>query len=96
MELSNGAVLAALQLVLCRQITWHKRPAILTSLHALGLIQSIDQKPPPNANYLPPLKIAILTDKGRREIARIETSTHLAEWLAADYLATIIEAAALI
>jgi len=96
MESSNGAILEALQLVLYRQIMWHKRPAIFTSLHSLGLIEAVDQRTPPNAHYLPPLKIAMLTDKGRREIARIETSTHLTNWLAADYLGTLIETAALV
>jgi hypothetical protein len=94
MEFNNGNVLAALHLVLYRQIPWHKRPAILTSLVLQGLIQSIDHKPPASATYLPPLKIAILTDKGRQEIARIDASKHLAGWLGNDYFVTFMEEAA--
>jgi len=94
MDFSNGTVLEALRLVLHRQIPWHKRPAILTSLHSQGLIQGVDDKPPPNAKYLPPLKIAILTDKGQKEIERIEASKHLAGWLSDDYFATVMQDAA--
>jgi len=93
MEFDNGTVLEALRLVLHRQIPWHKRPAILMSLRSQGLIHSVDHKPPPSAMYLPPLKIAILTAKGKQEIARIEGSMHLTGWLSDDYFAAFIEKA---
>ena len=95
MECSNGTVLEALRLALYRQIPWHKRPAIFTLLHAQGLIQSVDHKPPPGAAYLPPHRIAILTEKGQKDIKRIETSMHIAGWLGHDYFETVMEQAAL-
>lgn len=91
MEFNNGAALEALRLALYRQIPWHKRPAIFTSLRTLGLIQIIDQKPPPSTKYLPPLQIAIVTEKGQKEIQRIEASMHLGGWLNDDYFATFLE-----
>jgi hypothetical protein len=90
MEFNNGAVLAALRLALHRQIPWHKRPAIFTLLRSLGLIQTVDQKPPPSTKFLPTLQIAILTDKGQKEIQRIEASTRVPGWLDDDYFATFL------
>ncbi|WP_296652009.1 hypothetical protein [Paraburkholderia sp.] len=90
MEFSNGAVLEALRLALYRQIPWHKRPAIFTSLRSHGLIQTIDQKPPPSTKCLPTHRIAILTDKGQKEIQRIEASKHVSGWLDDDYFATFL------
>jgi hypothetical protein len=90
MEFKNGAVLEALRLALYRQIPWHKRPAIFTLLRSQGLIQTVAQKPPPSTKYLPPLQIAILTDKGQREIQRIEASRHVSGWLDDDYFATFL------
>ncbi|QBR01153.1 hypothetical protein [Paraburkholderia pallida] len=90
MELNNRAVLEALRLALYRQIPWHKRPPIFTSLRSQGLIQTIDQKPPPSTKFLPTLQIAILTDKGQKEIERIEASTHVSGWLDDDYFATFL------
>lgn len=94
MEFSNGAVLEALRLALYRQIPWHKRPAIFTSLRSQGLIHTVDLKPPPSTKYLPTLQIAILTDKGQKEIQRIEASKHVFGWLDADYFATFLAAVA--
>lgn len=90
MEFNNGAVLDALRLALYRQIPWHKRPPIFTSLRSQGLIQTVDQKPPPSAQYLPAFQIAILTDKGQKEIQRIEASKHVSGWLEDDYVATFL------
>ncbi|HEV3430214.1 MAG TPA: hypothetical protein VG320_20230 [Paraburkholderia sp.] len=91
MEFNNGAVLEALRLAQYRQIPWHKRPAIFTSMRTLGLIQIVSQKPPPSTKYLPPLQIATVTDKGEKEIQRIEASKHLSGWLDDDYFATFLE-----
>ncbi|NIE66440.1 hypothetical protein [Burkholderia sp. Ax-1719] len=90
MEFNNGAVLEALRLALHRQIPWHKRPAIFTALRSQGLIQIVDQKPPPSTRYLPPLQIATLTVKGQSEINRIEASSHVSGWLDDDYFATFL------
>jgi len=90
MEFNNGAVLEALRLALYRQIPWHKRPAIFTLLRSQGLIQTIGQKPPPSTKYLPAVQIAALTDKGQREIQRIEASKHVSGWLNEDYFATFL------
>ncbi|MBB2926511.1 hypothetical protein [Paraburkholderia silvatlantica] len=90
MEFNNGAVLEALRLALYRQIPWHKRPAIFTSLRAQGLIQTVAQIPPPSTKSLPTLQIAVLTDKGQREMQRIEASKHVSGWLDDDYFATFL------
>ena len=90
MEFSNGAVLAALRLALHRQIPWHKRPAIFTLLRSQGMIQTVAQIPPPSTKFLPTFQIAILTDKGQREIQRIEASMHVSGWLDDDYFATFL------
>jgi hypothetical protein len=90
MEFNNGAVLEALRLALYRQIPWHKRPAIFTSLRSQGLIGIIDQKPPLGTKFLPTLQIAVLTDKGQKEIQRIEASMHVSGWLDYDYFATFL------
>ncbi|WP_395065058.1 hypothetical protein [Paraburkholderia silvatlantica] len=90
MEFNNGAVLEALRLALYRQIPWHKRPAIFTALRAQGLIQTVAQTPPPSTKSLPTLQIAVLTDKGQREIQRIEASKHVSGWLDDDYFATFL------
>lgn len=90
MEFNNGAVLEALRLALYRQIPWHKRPAMFTRLRSQGLIEIIDQKPPPSTKFLPTLQIAVLTDKGQKEIQRIEASLHVAGWLEDDYFATFL------
>lgn len=39
MKYANGAVLEALHLARYRQIPWHKRPPVFTSLQALGLVR---------------------------------------------------------
>jgi len=94
MELSNGTVLGALRLALYRQIPWHKRPSAFSALRFQGLIQVVDQKPPPSTKYLPSVQMVVLTDKGRKEIGRIEASEHVAGWLDNDYFATVLEEAA--
>ncbi|MCP3715106.1 MULTISPECIES: hypothetical protein [unclassified Paraburkholderia] len=90
MEFNNGAVLEALRLALHRQIPWHKRPPIFTLLRSHGLIQTVDQAPPPSTKFLPTLQIAVLTDKGQSEIRRIEASKHVSGWLDDDYFATFL------
>lgn len=90
MEYNNGAVLEALQLALYRQIPWHKRPAIFSALRSQGLIDIFDQKPPPSTKFLPTVQIAILTEKGQKEIQRIEASKHVPGWMEDDYFATFL------
>ncbi|MEM5310562.1 hypothetical protein [Paraburkholderia sp. JHI869] len=90
MEFNNGAVLEALRLALHRQIPWHKRPAIFTWLRSQGLIQTIEQKPTASTTYLPAHQIAILTDKGQKELQRIEASKNVSGWLDDDYFATFL------
>jgi hypothetical protein len=80
MKYANGAVLEALHLVRYRQIPWHKRPAIFTSLQALGLVRIAAQQPPVDTRYYTPVQIAELTDKGRDEAARLEARRRSPAW----------------
>ncbi|WP_321957378.1 hypothetical protein [Paraburkholderia bannensis] len=91
MEFNNGAVLEALLLAAHRQIPWHKRPPIFTSLRAQGLLTIVDQKLPPSTKFLFPVQIAALTDKGQNEIHRLESSKSRRGWLDDDYIATFLE-----
>jgi hypothetical protein len=93
MKYANGAVLEALQLVRYRQIPWHKRPAILTSLQALGLVRIVAQQPPVDARHYTPVRIAELTNKGRGEAARLEARRQSPDWereRQADYVADVV------
>jgi hypothetical protein len=80
MKYANGAVLDALHLAQYRQIPWHKRPPIFTSLQALGLVRAVTQQPPIDTRYYTPVQIAELTDKGREEAARLEARRQSLEW----------------
>lgn len=54
------------------------------------MIQTVDQIPPPSTKFLPTLQIAVLTDKGQKEMRRIEASKHVSGWLDDDYFATFL------
>ncbi|SAL54650.1 hypothetical protein AWB69_05826 [Caballeronia udeis] len=89
MKYANGAVLEALHLAQYRQIPWHKRPAIFTSLHSLGLIDTVLQQPPVDPKYFTPTPIAVLTEKGKSEAERLEACKRTQDWeyeQLADYL----------
>jgi len=86
MKYANDVVLEALRLALYRQIPWHKRPAIFTVLRALGLIDTVDRKPPANIQYCASLPVAVLTDKGRQEMARLEASRGASGWSEGGYV----------
>lgn len=93
MKYANGAILDALHLAQYRQIPWHKRPAIFTSLQALGLVRIVAQQPPVDTRHYIPVQIAELTDKGREEAARLEARTQSPEWERqrhADYAADVV------
>lgn len=80
MKYANGAVLEALHLARYRQIPWHKRPPVFTSLQALGLVRTVAQQPPVDTRHYTPIQIAELTDKGREEAVRLEARSLTPEW----------------
>lgn len=89
MNYANDAVLEALHLVQYRQIPWHKRPAVLTSLRGLGLIDTARQQPPVDVRYFSPVHIAVLSEHGKRELLRLEALSRSKDWeqeRLADYL----------
>lgn len=80
MKYDNGAVLEALHLALYRQIPWHKRPPIFTSLQAVGLVRTVAQQAPIDTKHYTPVQIAELTDKGKEEAARLEARRQSPDW----------------
>ena len=80
MKYDNGAVLEAFHLARYRQIPWHKRPPVFTSLQALGLVRTVAQQPPVDTRHYTPVQIAELTSKGREEAARLEARRQSPDW----------------
>ncbi|MFM0239693.1 hypothetical protein [Paraburkholderia phytofirmans] len=80
MKYDNGAVLEALHLAQYRQIPWHKRPPVFTSLQALGLVRTVVQQPPVDTRHYTPVQIVELTDKGKEEAARLEARQQSPDW----------------
>jgi hypothetical protein len=79
MNASNEMVLDALHRVLYRQIPWHKRPATFSSLRAVGLIEPVRQRAAVGARE-PASDIAMVTERGRAEIDRLERCRSLSNW----------------
>ncbi len=78
---SNEIVLDALRRVQYRQVPWARRPGVFGYLRALGLLGIVRQKTvAPGAGFHAPVDIAILTDTGRKECARLEHEERLPDW----------------
>ncbi|MFP3562908.1 hypothetical protein [Paraburkholderia sp. SIMBA_030] len=93
MKYANGAILDALHLARYRQIPWHKRPPIFTSLQAPGLVRTVAQQPPVDTRHYTPVQIAEVTDKGGEEAVRLESRSQSPEWERerhADYVADAV------
>src|ERR1700694_1626750 len=78
---SNEAVLEALRRAQYRQVPWTKRPGVFEYLRALGLMALVRQRTvAPAPGFHAPVDIAVLTDKGRAEFARLARDERLLSW----------------
>lgn len=97
---SNEAVLDALRLVQYRQVPWARRPGVFEYLRSLGLMDTIRQKTvAPAPGFHAPVDIAVLTDSGRAEFARLERDEKLPAWVdrrADDYVLSEASAVAIL
>ncbi len=78
---SNEAVLDALRRVQYRQVPWARRPGVFEYLRTLGLMDTVRQKTvAPAPGFHAPVDIAVLTDNGRAEFARLERDEKASDW----------------
>jgi len=78
---SNEAVLEALRRVQYRQVPWAKRPSVFQYLRSLGLMDTVRQRTvAPAPGFHAPVDIAVLTDKGRAEFARLARDERALSW----------------
>jgi hypothetical protein len=79
---SNEAVLDALRRVQYRQVPWARRPGVFEYLRTLGLMDTVRQKTvAPAPGFHAPVDIAVLTDNGRAEFARLERDEKAPDWV---------------
>ncbi|WDD94394.1 hypothetical protein Bsp3421_004515 [Burkholderia sp. FERM BP-3421] len=79
---SNEAVLDALRRVQYRQVPWARRPGVFEYLRTLGLMDTVRQKTvAPAPGFHAPVDIAVLTDNGRAEFARLERDEKGSDWV---------------
>ncbi|WP_246797698.1 hypothetical protein [Burkholderia perseverans] len=79
---SNEAVLDALRRVQYRQVPWARRPNVFEYLRNLGLMDTVRQKTvAPAPGFHAPVDIAVLTESGRAEFARLERAERLSTWI---------------
>ncbi|CAM2150583.1 MULTISPECIES: hypothetical protein [Paraburkholderia] len=87
---SNEAVLEALRRVQYRQVPWARRPEVFQYLRNLGLMDTVRQRTvAPAPGFHAPVDIAVLTDRGRAEFARLardERTLHWTDQRMADYV----------
>jgi hypothetical protein len=92
---SNEAVLEALRRAQYRQVPWARRPGVFQYLRALGLMDTVRQRTvAPAPGFHAPVDIAVLTERGRAEFARLEHNERLLSWTAQrmnDYVVTPLE-----
>jgi hypothetical protein len=88
---SNEAVLEALRRAQYRQVPWARRPGVFEYLRALGLMETVRQRTvAPAPGFHAPVDIAVLTDRGRAEFARLARDERSLNWTARrmnDYVA---------
>ncbi len=96
---SNEAVLEALRRAQYRQVPWARRPGVFEYLRALGMMDTVRQRTvAPAPGFHAPVDIAVLTDRGRAEFARLARDERSLDWdrhRANDYVAAEPRAAAL-
>ncbi|MBB3259541.1 hypothetical protein F4827_004416 [Paraburkholderia bannensis] len=88
---SNEAVLEALRRVQYRQVPWARSPKVFQYLRNLGLMDTVRQRTvAPAPGFHAPVDIAVLTDRGRAEFARLARDERTLQWTdqrTADYVA---------
>jgi hypothetical protein len=78
---SNEVVLEALRRAQYRQVPWARRPGVFQYLRALGLMETVRQRTvAPAPGFHAPVDIAVLTDRGRAEFARLERDERAMTW----------------
>jgi hypothetical protein len=78
---SNEAVLEALRRAQYRQVPWARRPGVFEYLRALGLMETVRQRTvAPAPGFHAPVDIAVLTERGRAEFARLERDERSLQW----------------
>ncbi|WP_233829375.1 hypothetical protein [Paraburkholderia sp. ZP32-5] len=78
---SNEAVLEALRRAQYRQVPWARRPGVFQYLRALGLMDTVRQRTvAPAPGFHAPVDIAVLTERGKAEFARLEHDERLLTW----------------
>jgi hypothetical protein len=96
---SNEAVLEALRRVQYRQVPWARRPQVFQYLRDLGLMDTVRQRTvAPAPGFHAPVDIAVLTDRGRAEFARLARDERTLQWSAhrvADYALEYVASAGL-
>jgi hypothetical protein len=80
---SNQAVLEALRRAQYRQVPWARRPGVFEYLRALGLMETVRQRTvAPAPGFHAPVDIAVLTERGRAEFARLARDERSLAWSA--------------
>ncbi|HEY3596968.1 MAG TPA: hypothetical protein VGL08_05560 [Paraburkholderia sp.] len=96
---SNEVVLEALRRAQYRQVPWARRPGVFEYLRALGMMDTVRQRTvAPAPGFHAPVDIAVLTDRGRAEFARLARDERSLNWdshRTTEYVAVEPRAAAL-
>ncbi|MFX1672625.1 hypothetical protein PWR63_10145 [Paraburkholderia sp. A2WS-5] len=91
---SNEAVLEALRRVQYRQVPWARRPEVFQYLRNLGFMDTVRQRTvAPAPGFHAPVDIAVLTERGRAEFARLSRDERSLNWIEqrmADYVADAV------
>ncbi|CAD6558862.1 hypothetical protein ACFQ3P_32415 [Paraburkholderia sabiae] len=78
---SNEAVLEALRRAQYRQVPWAKRPGVFQYLRSLGMMDTVRQRTvAPAPGFHAPVDIAVLTERGRAEFARLSRDERALDW----------------
>jgi hypothetical protein len=80
---SNEAVLEALRRAQYRQVPWARSPGVFAYLRGLGLMDTARQRTvAPGSGFHAPVDIAVLTERGRAEFARLAREEQSVGWSA--------------
>lgn len=78
---SNETVLEALRRAQYRQVPWARRPGVFEYLRSLGLMETVRQRTvAPAPGFHAPVDIAVLTERGRAEFARLARDERAMTW----------------
>jgi hypothetical protein len=78
---SNETVLEALRRAQYRQVPWARRPGVFEYLRSLGLMETVRQRTvAPAPGFHAPVDIAVLTERGRAEFARLARDERALTW----------------